>query len=129
MNPTDNPTLPTLPATADIEPFLLVKLAAGKYAVAGATDLALGATTRRLKADELCAPRRPSAGGLVCTAGAAIAVGSEVVQAAGGKVVIRPTSGGGTAVLIGVNTEAATADGDWINVEPRGFGTVVTIPA
>ncbi len=126
---TDNPTLPAAAATADTEPYLLVKLAAGKYAVAGATDLALGSTQRRVKADETVAPRRPSAGTMRLTASGAVTVATEVVQDAGGKIKSRPAAGGGTAILVGVALEAATADGDVIDVEPRGFGTVVTIPA
>ncbi len=126
---TDQTTLLSLPAAADIDPHILVKQAAGQYAVAGVADLSLGATQRKVKTGEATAPRRPSAGSMILTASAAIAVDSEVVQAASGKVKLRPTSGGGTAVVVGVAVTAAAADGDWITVEPRNFGAVVTIPA
>lgn len=125
----DNPSLASLPAAADTEPFLLVKLSTGQYAVAAAADTALGVTTRRVKAGEAVAPRRPSAGSLVCTASGVIAAGGKVETDASGKVRALRTSGGGTGVMVGVAMTAAAADGDWITIEPLNFGAIVTIPA
>lgn len=125
----ENPTLGSLPAAAAINPFLLVKLSAGTYAVAGAAELAIGATQRAVASGEVTAPRRPSAGSMTLTASAAIAAGDKVVQVAGGKIKTLPVAGGGTAVQVGIAMEAAAADGDWIEVEPQCFGQIVTIPA
>jgi len=124
---TNNPDMAALPANADTEPFILVKLSSGKYAIAGAADIPLGATMRRVKANEAVSPRRPSAGSLVCTASAAIVAGAKVVLDANGKVKTLPTSGGGTAVQVGVAVTAAGADGDWLTVEPQRFGSILTV--
>lgn len=124
---TDNPSLPAMPAAAAIDPFLLVKHDAGTWAIAGATDVALGATTRKVKSGEITQPRRPSAGGMTLVASAAIVAGAEVVQDAAGKVKTLPTTGGGTAIRRGIALTAAGADGDWIDVEPHRWGEVATI--
>lgn len=126
---TDNPTLPAQRAAADLDYGLLVKSSAGTYDKAGATDPALGVTGRSVSTGESVQPRRPSAGGMLCRASAAIALDAVVVQADGGKVKTLPTSGGGTAVRVGLAFSAAGADGDLISVEPYRFGEVVTIPA
>lgn len=125
---TDNPSLPARPAAAAIDPFILVKLSSDTYAVAGASDHAIGATTRAVKLGEATQPRRPSAGSLTLVASAAIVPGAEVVQAENGKVKTLPTSGGGTAIRRGIALTPAGADGDWIEVEPHRWGDVADIP-
>lgn len=124
----DSPSHKTLPAGADLTPYLLVKESSGTYVVAGATEVALGPVLGYYKSGEPCAPRRHFAGNLVCVAAAAITKGATVVQTTGGKVITLPTSGGGTARVVGIAVhDSAAADGDWISIEPLGFGTVVTI--
>jgi hypothetical protein len=125
----DNPALASLPAGAAMAPYLLVKLSGGTYLPAGPTDVALGVSGRPYRQGETCQPRRHTAGNLTIQASGAIALGAVVVQDLGGKVKSLPTSGGGTARVVGVAQQAAAADGDWIDVEPVSFGTTVTIPA
>ena len=126
---TENPTLASLPAAAITRPFIMVKLVAGTYAIAGAADVAVGVTQRAADLGEIVAPRRPSAGSIVCTAGAAITAGAKVVLDAAGKVKTLPVGGGGFATQVGVAVTAAAADLDWITVEPMCFGLILTIPA
>jgi hypothetical protein len=124
----DAPSHKALPTGAALEPYTLVKASSGTYVAAGAADVALGTTLRRYASGETCQPRRHVAGNLVCLASAAIAQGATVVQAASGKVVTLPTSGGGSARVVGIAShDSAAADGDPIEIEPIGFGTVVTI--
>jgi hypothetical protein len=123
----DQPTAQTLPASAAFDAFLLLKLNAGKWDVAGLADVAIGVSMSEYVIDQACAPRRPSAGSLPCTASQAIAVGDAVVQAAGGKVRKLVGLAAGSYRLVGIALSPATADGDYLEIEPVGFGTLAVV--
>jgi hypothetical protein len=91
-----------------------VVLSAGVLAAAGSTDVALGTMEyRALAGDEQGTVRlRTAAGTQLMVASGAITAGNPVYAAANGKV-----AGAGT-VFCGTALEAATADGDIIEVLP-----------
>lgn len=123
-----NESMPPLPAATAIPVFSLVKVSSGTYAIAGASDVAVGVVMRAVASGEIVQPRPHLAGSLVCIASAAIAADTVVVQDASGKIKALPTSGGGTAHQVGRTlADTAGADGDWIEVHPIGFSTVLTV--
>ena len=94
---------------------LRVKLTAGKLAAAGSTDHELGTITRDVFADlDVAAVRlRTAQGTCPMVASEAITAGNPCYAATGGKVAASGT------VLIGIAIDAATADGDIIEVLRR----------
>lgn len=94
--------------------YLRVKLSAGVLELAGASDRELGITTRRIEAsvpgDVLL---RTANGTVPMVAAGAIAQGATVYTAASGKINDVQASG---AFRVGIALEAATADGDVIEV-------------
>ena len=90
-----------------------VKLSSGVLAVAGATDKELGVLDRRAQANDYASVLlRTAAGTTPMIASEAISAGATVFTADAGKV--GPSATG--AFQIGVALEAATADGDIIEV-------------
>lgn len=122
----DNPTLQSRPAATALPFGAAVKLSAGKFALAGAADIALGVTTRAVEADETVQPRRPSAGSLVVLAAGSINPGDQVVAAADGKAQALPVAAG-TYIRRGIAVGTAAADGDWVEIEPQRWGEPVTV--
>lgn len=92
-----------------------VKLAAGALALAGATDVEIGTTTRETFAagDDVAVRLRNAQGTCKMIAAAAIASGAEVNAKASGKI---DDDAAASSVKIGTALEAATADGDIIEV-------------
>jgi hypothetical protein len=111
----------TFTAGAAIAQHLRVKLSSGKLAVAGASDVELGTTEYASFADlDVVSVRlRTAEGTAKMTASEAITSGNPVYAAAGGKVASTGT------VYVGTALEAATADGDVIEVL-RGPNTDIT---
>jgi len=95
-----------------------VKLASGKLAAAGVADKELGTLLDASFADgDVRSVRlRNSSGTTKYIAASAIAVGADVYTAASGKVNDTAAS---TSYLLGTALEAATADGDVIEVLPH----------
>ncbi|MDD5657872.1 MAG: DUF2190 family protein [Elusimicrobia bacterium] len=93
---------------------LRVKLSAGVLAVAGAADSELGTVLNRAVSGDAVAVRlRTAAGTCKMVASGEIAAGADVYTAAVGK--ITATAGSGI-FCVGTSLEAATADGDVIEV-------------
>jgi len=108
----------TFPCSVTLAPYLRVKRdGSNGLAVAGATDIELGTLKNRhivsgLGASPVAAVVSPNAPGTVkMVAGAAITQWAVVYGAAGGKIDDTPNSN-----PIGFALEAATADGDYIEV-------------
>jgi hypothetical protein len=108
-------------AGAAIAQFLRVKLSSGKLAAAGASDVELGTMEVASFADlDVVSVRlRTAEGTAKMVASEAITSGNPVYAAAGGKVASTGT------VYVGTALEAATADGDVIEVL-RGPNTDIT---
>ncbi len=106
----------TFSAGAAIAQFLRVKLSAGVLAAADASDVSLGVMDAPALAsgDKVPVRLRNAQGTRKMVAVAAITAGNPVYAAAGGKV-----DASGT-VIEGTALEAATADGDVIEVLPIG---------
>lgn len=97
------------PAAAAVGEHLRVKLdSAGKVAVAGGTDAAIGYTTRQaFAADEVIGVRTYGASTWLAVAAAAIAVGDKVYGDANGQVGVTATN-----VFQGIALTPAAAQGD-----------------
>lgn len=94
----------------------------GKYALADAAAAGVGVTEYAVASGADAGIMPLNAGGTVeIIAAGAIAVGAEVYAAAGGKVQALPAAPG-TYQKVGVAMEAATADGDVIEVMPIELG-------
>lgn len=106
----------TFTAGAAIGKHILVKLSSSKLAVAGATEQPIGTLEDESFADgDVRAVRLLSAQGTIkCVAGAAVAEAAVVYGIAAGKVDDVADSN----VRVGIALEAATADGDIIEVLP-----------
>lgn len=108
----------TFTAGAAIAANLRVKLSSGKLAVAGVADkelgTLLGATFADLDLGTVSLRNEPGTKKMV--AAGAIALGADVYTAASGKVNDTAAS---TSYLLGTALEAATADGDVIEVLPH----------
>lgn len=104
----------TFPNNAALSKAIRVVLSAGNLAAAGASDIAIGTMEyRALAGDEVGTVRlRTASGTQLMVASGAISANAAVYAAASGKV-----AGSGT-ILIGIALEAATADGDIIEVLP-----------
>ncbi|MFQ5505313.1 MAG: capsid cement protein [Planctomycetota bacterium] len=115
----------TFTAGAAIAAGLRVKLTAGKLAVAGVADKEIGTLEAASFADgDARAVRlRNAQGTRKMVANGAISQGAAVFTAAGGKV--GPSIA--TAFLIGTALEAASADGDVIEVLPNVHGDTAAI--
>ena len=99
-------------ATA-IARYTRVKLSSGVLAVAGATDKDIGVLDRRAQANDYANVRLRTAEGTDCMiASEAITAGATVYTAADGKIGNTATG----AFQVGTALEAATADGDVIEV-------------
>ena len=108
---------------------VLVKLASSLLVVntETATDLPLGVTEYAVPASEAVTVRLLNAGGTIeMTAAGAIAADAKVYAADDGKIQAVPASAG-TYQQIGIAIEAATADGDIIEVLPHGVGQTITV--
>lgn len=97
-----------------------VKLSSGVLAAAGLTDKEIGITTRRIEADAVGDVLLRTANGTTrMIAADSFSAGAAVYTAASGK--ISDTQGTG-AFLIGIALEAATADGDVVEVLRNSHG-------
>lgn len=98
---------------------LRVKFSSGKIALAGISDKDVGvAEAQAFASGEWIAVRLPSAQGTVkMIAAGAIAQGATVCTAASGKVNVASA----LSLVIGVAMEAASANGDTIEVQRTGF--------
>lgn len=121
----------TFDVNAAIGPYLRVKLTAGVLALAGADDVEVGTTQRRVLVTGLgrvdaAAVVLPNAPGTVkMIAAGAIDQYAEIYGAAGGKMSATPNGN-----FLGFAMEAATADGDAIEVLRLGNrGRVSTVEA
>ena len=110
-----NPGPMPFEAASAIDPHTRVKMASnGQVAIAGASERGFGTTVNRALAagDKISVKTFNDPGSHRCVASKAIAtIGSTLYAAAGGKV----TDTAGT-VKIGVNKEAAGADGEKLEV-------------
>jgi len=105
-------------ATA-IARYTRVKLSSGVLAVAGATDKDIGVLTRRALANDYASVLlRTAAGTTPMIASEAISAGATVFTADAGKVGNTATG----AFQVGTALEAATADGDIIEVVRNRHG-------
>lgn len=96
-----------------------VKLSSGLLVLAGATDKDIGCSTRRFDANSHGAVRlRTSPGTDAMVAAEAISAGATVFTAADGKIGNTATG----AFQVGTALEAATADGDIIEVLRNAHG-------
>lgn len=99
-------------AETDIGNGLRVKKSGNKVAIAGAADVAIGATIAPYKAGEVAAVRLfNSCGTAYLVGGLAIAANAAVYRAAAGKI-----STVATGNIIGYTEEACAADGDLVEV-------------
>lgn len=107
-------------AGAAIGKNLRVKLTSGKLALAGITDREIGTTEQASFADgDVVMVRLRTAPGTVkMTAAAAISAGALCYTAANGKTSVSAA----TAYIVGHALEAATADGDVIEVVRNSHG-------
>ncbi len=106
----------TYTATAALAAYIRVKLVSGEVVVAGLNEVAIGVTLANVAAGGLVPVRLfNSFGTAFMTAGAAITRGAAVFGAASGKI-----DDTGVGPAIGYAEEAATADGDVIEVLLRG---------
>ncbi|MGY3406109.1 hypothetical protein ACVWZV_002222 [Bradyrhizobium sp. GM5.1] len=102
----------TLVADAAITKFLVVKVTSTGVDVATAnTDAMVGVSQNTAAITEACTFR--FAGTTKATASAAISAGARVTATTGGKVVTTTTD---KQAIIGVALEAASADGDYIEI-------------
>lgn len=103
----------SLPNNSALARFLRMKLSGGYVVVAGATDADLGTLEQRVLATESRAALVPrnAEGTVRMVAAAAVALYATVYGAAGGKVATTANTN-----PLGVALEAATADGDEIEV-------------
>ncbi len=117
----------TFTAGAAIPLYARVKLTAGKLAVAGLADKELGTAEQEAFADgDVIAVRlRTAQGTCKMLAVEALAVGAAVYTEADGKV---QDTAAETSFLVGTALEAATADGDVIEVLRNSHGDTA-IPA
>lgn len=101
----------TTGATA-LAAYVRVKVSSGLLVVAGATDAAIGVTIHAAAIGAPCTVKLFNAPGtFACIAAAAITAGNAVYPAASGKVTAT-----GTTALNYIALEAATADGDVIEL-------------
>lgn len=113
----------TFKTGAALGQYLRVKIVTLKLQLAGIADKDVG-TMREASfaADEERSVRFANAEGTVqMMAAAAIVEGAEVFTAASGKISVSAS----TSFPIGIAMQAAGADGDIIEVQRHGFGTVV----
>lgn len=112
-------------AGAAIGAWLRVKFTAGKLALAGATDVAVGVTTQASAADgdKINVRLLNAQGTIKMTAGAAIAQFAEVWAGANGKLA---AAAGGGALRLGIALEAASGDGSVIEVLTYAHGGALT---
>lgn len=102
-----------------INRYLRVKLTSGELALAGLADKDIGVTVARVEADAHGGVLlRTAAGTTPMVAAAAISAGATVFTAANGKVSNTATG----AFQVGIALEAATADGDIIEVLRNSHG-------
>lgn len=107
----NNPGMTVRPAGA-LAQYRLVKYD-GSYCGADATTDMLGVTMEPRNAGETTPVRFLTAGTVICTAAVAITAGALVYKAANGKVGLTNTN-----ALVGIALEAASADGDFLEVKP-----------
>jgi hypothetical protein len=115
----------TLLTGADVAAKRLLQFSTGEaiHNVAAATQIPIGVSEYAADDGDMVAIRTLSEDGtLEMTAAGVIALDADVYAAAAGKVQALPTDGG-TYMKVGIAIEAATADGDIIEVLPYGFGT------
>ena len=108
-------------AGAAIAKHLRVKLSSGKLAVAGLADKEIGTLEEASFADgDVRTVRlRTAEGTIKMVAAEAMSAGAAVYTAASGKVADTATA---TSYLVGTTLEAATADGDVIEVLRNSHG-------
>lgn len=111
MQYVDNPGM-AVKATAAIGQYTLVTLAGANCGANATTDI-LGVAMESRESGKLIPVRFLSAGTIPAVASEAIAVGDLVYKAAAGKVGKTNTN-----LLVGIAMEAASADGDFIQVKP-----------
>lgn len=105
-----------------INKYLRVKLSSGTLTTAGITDREIGVLTDRAEASvHTNVLLRTAAGTTPMVASAAITAGALVYTAASGKI----GNSASTAYLVGIALEAATADGDIIEVLRNSHGDTV----
>lgn len=121
--------LPAAKAVTAIPVYSLVYHNGTGWAIASATDVATGIAMRSVNSGETLQPRPLSPGLLaVGIATAAIAANTDVVQDASGQIKTKPTSGGGTARLVGHTLDdTANNAGDWVEYVPYGVSQLITI--
>jgi len=108
------PTKSFLNGATAIDKYLRVKVSSSVLAAAGATDAEIGVTSARVEASEHGSViLRTAQGTCPMVASGAVSAWAAVYTAASGKVSATEASG---AYQIGVAMEAATADGDIIEV-------------
>lgn len=125
----ENAGLKAFTCGADVEAHRLVKLSSGNviHNTATATDDPIGVTQRAEDSGDDVTVRLINDGGTFeITAAGAISQGAEVYAAAAGKVQALPTAAG-TYRRIGLALEAATADGDIIEILPDDYITTETV--
>lgn len=106
----------TFTAGADLGAHIIVTLSGGNAAVCDATEQPIGVTEYAVASGEAVAVRLLNSGGTVeMVAGAAITSGADVYCIAAGKI---DDSDPGSGIKVGIALEAATADGDIIEVLP-----------
>jgi len=94
---------------------------------AAATDDAIGVTEFSADVDLDVTVCHLGDDTLEITAATAFAAGVDVFAAADGKVQVLPVAGG-TYRRVGKSLEAATADGDIVEILPYNDGKTVTVP-
>ncbi|HHN75389.1 MAG TPA: hypothetical protein ENK10_09200 [Acidobacteria bacterium] len=121
-------TKPTRLAAADLGAYLRVDIDSnGKYALADASTAGVGVTEYAVSAGDHAGIAPLNGGGTrEMTAAGAIGEGADVYAAAGGKVQALPAVAG-TYYKVGVAFEAASADGDVIEVMPIEIGKETTV--
>ena len=125
----ENAGLKAFAAGADVEAHRLVKLSSGDviHNTATATDDPVGVTQRAADSgDDVTVRTINDSGTFEITAAGAISQGAEVYAAAAGKVQALPAAAG-TYRRIGLALEAATADGDIIEILPDDTITTETV--
>lgn len=119
----------TFTTGADVVAHRLVKLSSGNviHNTATATDDPIGVTERDADSGDNVAVKPVNYSGTVeITAAGAISQGADVYAAAAGKVQALPTAAG-TYRKIGIALEAATADGDIIEILLYDFHATETV--
>ncbi|UIJ36884.1 DUF2190 family protein [Desulfobaculum bizertense] len=116
---TYNEGIRAFPANTDLAQARRISLlASGKAGYAGADDSGEGYSIYGVKAEDSVAVRLYSSGTVEATAAGAFTVGAKVYAAAEGKVQALPAKAG-SYVCIGKAIEAATADGDIVEIYPH----------